>query len=147
MDADFSLLNNDFEDVFCTPHQIQLRSPFRLFDLPPELWLRVCEFAVLKPSPIRVGREPNLKDQVAVTQQPAITRTCRLLRHEALPVFYALNTFEMLHHFGVPCPRKWIEAIGCAHRKRMKSVLMCKYQVFLFNYMLLTYPAMASEQL
>ena len=97
-----------------------------LLDLPPELWLRICEYAVKKPKPIRVGKEPNPKDQMAVVQQPAITRTCRLLRIEALPMYYTLNTFEMLHCFGVPCPRKWIVAIGAVHRQRMKSMLMSK---------------------
>lgn len=126
MEADFALLSDEFEDVFYTPHQIQLRTPFRLLDLPPELWLRICEFAVTKPTAIRVGKEPNPEDQMAVIRQPAITRTSRLLRVEALPMFYALNTFEMLHCFGVPCPRKWITAIGTTNRQRMKSMLMSK---------------------
>lgn len=129
MEADFSLLSDDFEDLFCTPHQIQLRSPFRLLDLPPELWTRVCEFAVTKHDKIRVGKEPKPADQEAVTRQPAITRTCRVLRIEALPMFYALNTFEMLHCFGVPCPRKWIQAIGATHRSRMKCMELCKFDL------------------
>lgn len=146
MEADLALLHNEFEDVFCTEREIQLRAPFRLFDLPPELWLRVCEFAVIRPSTIRVGKEPSLVDQVAITRQPAITRTCRLLRHESLPLFYSSNTFEMLHCSGVPCPRNWIKAIGSDHRRRMKSMLMSEFEKSAFAYNFADLPFLSSPE-
>ena len=122
MDDKFCLLDDGFEDVFCSAHDIQLRSPFRLLDLPPELWLRICEFAVIKSRPIQIGREPDPADQMAMVSQPDITRTCRLLRSEGLPLFYSANVFEMYHYFGIPCPRRWILAIGEGNRQRMRTM-------------------------
>lgn len=124
MDDDLSLLDDSFEDVFCSTHDLQLRSPFRLLDLPPELWLRICEFAVIKNGPIQVGREPKSRDQMAIVSQPEITRTCRILRSEGLPLFYSTNVFELYHYYGVPCPRIWVLAIGVGNRQRMCTMTM-----------------------
>lgn len=124
MDSDFTLLPCNFEDVFVSQYELELRSPFRLFDLPPELWTRICSFAVTRDQPMKIGKEKMLKDSAAIVRQPAITRTCRLLRTEALPLFYACNDFEMIHSHGVPCSRQWLSAIGDAGRKGMGSLLM-----------------------
>lgn len=43
MDIDLSLLPDDFEDCLTTSHEIMLRLPFRLLDLPPELWIKIVE--------------------------------------------------------------------------------------------------------
>jgi len=48
MDADLSLLDDDFENLLLGDEP----GPFRLLDLPPEIWLRVCEFAVVRRQPI-----------------------------------------------------------------------------------------------
>lgn len=124
MDEDFTLLPPDFEDAFISDYAILLRSPFRLFDLPPELWLRICAMAVIQAKPLQIGKEAYLRDSMAIVKQPAITRTCRLIRDETLPIFYSSNTFEMFHGYDVPCPRKFIVAIGDANRRRMKTLLM-----------------------
>lgn len=122
MDDNFSLLDDSFEDVLCSSYDIQIRSPFRLPDLPPELWLRICELAVQKHGPIQFGREPDPRDQMAIVAQPGITQACRALRCEGLPLFYSTNTFELYHCFGVPCPRQWILAIGEVNRQRMRTL-------------------------
>lgn len=124
MDADFSLLHLSFESMFLSQHEQYLDSPFRLLDLPPELWLKVLDFAVRRPNTIRIGRESKFSDQVARVRQPAVTRTCRLLRREGLPMFYANNKFEMVHSYDVPCPRRWLEVIGKERRRWMRELVI-----------------------
>lgn len=66
-------------------------SYFRLLDLPVELVVHIIDFAVTnssKDKPIQI--KPDNKDQLS---QPAITQTCRLLRREGVPKFYANNIF------------------------------------------------------
>ena len=124
MHGDFSLLSDDFEDCFVSEMDILRRTPFRLFDLPPELWIRICELAVVKSRPILIGHQTNLKDMARVARQPNITRTCRALRYEALPLFYALNEWEMTHNYSVPCPRRFLHAIGAKNLHKMGTLLM-----------------------
>lgn len=112
---DFQDLDEDFEYVFRYPQA----QNFRLFDLPTELWLRICELAVTRPSPIDITRARWANHQVQVVKQPAITRTCRVLRHEGLAFFYQNNTFEAHHWGGVACIRQWLLAIGKENLKSM----------------------------
>lgn len=114
MEDDLSLLNDHFEDVF--GNEIV---PFRLFHLPPELWLRICELAVIKKDPIDMTAARDLHNQVKILAQPALTRTCRLLRREALPVFYQYNTFVAYHICRTACPRQWFVAIGADNLRLM----------------------------
>lgn len=123
MDGDLSLLPNDFEDCFVSDIDILRRTPFRLLDLPPELWVRICEFAVLKSCPIVIGHQTDMKDMARVALQPSITRTCRVLRHEALPLFYTLNSWEMIHNYSVPCPRRFLHAIGATNLHKMTLLM------------------------
>lgn len=63
--------------------------PFRLLDLPPELWSRICRLAVLDGAPSRIlhlrgyVRRDDLKRQL---QAPAITTVCHAIRTETLPL-------------------------------------------------------------
>jgi hypothetical protein len=122
MNGDLTLLSSEFEDTFVSDYEIILRQPFRLFDLPSELWLKICEFNVVRNKPILLGRESHLYQSTAIVRQPAIAQTCRLLRREALSMFYSINDFGMLHSYGAPCPRQWTIAIGHANRMRMRHL-------------------------
>ena len=114
MDANLQLLDNSFEEIFAYDSTVR---PFRLFDLHPELWLRICHEAVSYPKPINVTRAATTDDQANIVSQPPLTRTCKLLRTEALPMFYRNNTFEARHFCCIACPRQWSVAIGTANLK------------------------------
>lgn len=112
----FQDLAPDFEYVFRDRHELGC---FRLFDLPPELWIKICEFAVLPPTPLDITRAKQSKHQRELVKQPAITRVCKLLRQEALPLFYRNNKFEVFHWGRVACVRYWLKAIGSTNLKSM----------------------------
>jgi len=128
MEADFTLLDEGFEDVFKAFFKID-HAPFPLFDLPPELWLRICEFAVVEDKPIELVRWSKKKEQQIVShkflQQTAITKTNRLLRREALPMYYRPNTFGVRYNCPFPVWHgeayidAWFVAIGHDNRRFM----------------------------
>ncbi|KAK5680254.1 hypothetical protein LTS10_007181 [Elasticomyces elasticus] len=88
---------------------------FRLFDLPPELQIRIHEFAVCEADDIvitegetagtnvnggitddnSVGEEEGTIQGALISPyaQPAITRTCRSIRVDALKYYYTRNVF------------------------------------------------------
>jgi hypothetical protein len=105
---------------FNTEHELPTK-PFRLLHLPPEIWLQICHHAVVQTNPIVITASPTSSGQELIVQQPALTRTCRLLRSELLPFFYHHNNFEAYHLDGVTCPRKWFAALGRANLLAMGS--------------------------
>ncbi|PPJ60609.1 hypothetical protein CBER1_03653 [Cercospora berteroae] len=102
---------------------------FRLFDLPPELVVRVLEFAVVvstKSRPLRIAMdsiepwEDSCSDESLSAGQPAITRTCHLLRDEGLKLFYAENIFlGATSNDDAAALWKWGNAIGQEKLKRI----------------------------
>ena len=121
MESNFQTLDGEFEYVFKCPVEIH-EFRFRLLDLPPELWIRICEFAVMKPYEIDTTRAKKPKHQMQVVRQPAISFTCRLLRQEALPLFYKSNNFIAYHWAGVACIRKWLLTIGHANLRNLGTL-------------------------
>lgn len=127
MENNFQDLDESFEHVFGKPYDKE-NFRFRLFDLPPELWLRIIEYAVMKACPINPTKARNAKHQTHIVKQPSITRTCRLLRHESLPAFYRNNKFEVYHWGRVACIRDWLVAIRPANLQAMKTLTFhCKF--------------------
>ena len=124
MDADFGALPQDFEDIYGAQSKTR-RSHFNLLDLPIELVLRILELSVVVPRPIKPTFARQCEKQAKLVEQPAITRTCRLLRKEGLPLFYRLNVFEAYQRHGTACVRKWLVAIGHANR--------CFMKIFIFH--------------
>ena len=121
MEGDLSSLPEDFELAFTPEPGFICAASFRLFDLPTELWLRVCFYAILKPTRfLDITRARYMVNQCAMVRQPAITKTCRLLRHELLPLYYRHHEFEAKHLSGVACIRNWFAAIGPENCKAMR---------------------------
>ena len=103
-----------------------------LLKLPPELRDRIYEFAVLSPHVVILtrwtvdvswdmyGSAPIDRSLVA---QPALTKTCRQIRAEALAVFYSSTTFLVLDHVARrTVAEAWLVAIGRENRARPRQV-------------------------
>lgn len=116
MDGDLRTLPEEFETLLIPSWQT---APFRLLALPTELWLHILAFAVTTPQPIEPSRARDTKHQQRIVAQPAITRTCHLLRTEGLSLFYGSNRFECVQRWATACTRDWLVAIGEANRKTM----------------------------
>lgn len=102
-----------------------LHSP--LFKLPAELRNAIWELVVAEDQPLHV--EPPLtyrldRADVGTVLQPPLTKTCRAIRTEALPIFYSANKFCI----GIGAieterwARRWLEAIGAASREALCHV-------------------------
>ncbi|GAB1731420.1 hypothetical protein NU195Hw_g1130t1 [Hortaea werneckii] len=102
--------------------------PFRLLDLPPELWTRICTLAILDPADITIKQAAYPKLVCLQTLQPSITRTCRALRSECLPLFYKLVNFIILDEYAdVEGIVKWLRSLGKRNRQRFRRLyLACR---------------------
>ncbi|KAK3713502.1 hypothetical protein LTR37_008460 [Vermiconidia calcicola] len=101
-----------------------IESTFPLLDLPVELWTRIVKMAVVQDLPIHdltVGMSGRLDLQDHV-QQPAITKSCRVVRNECLPVFYSHNLFAFSDEFELHGLREWLEAIGRANYQKIEKL-------------------------
>ncbi|KAK4547657.1 hypothetical protein LTR36_000614 [Oleoguttula mirabilis] len=123
---------------------------FRLHDLPPELRLRIYEFAVTSDGPVQLtfndydfnatngtSSAPKAAVQawkqpaaIATRTQPALSRTCKEIRGDALKLYYAQNDFEagycMSQEDREPeVLMAWLECIGAQSRGRLRSLKIC----------------------
>ncbi|KAK5125817.1 hypothetical protein LTR85_012093 [Meristemomyces frigidus] len=119
---------------------------FRLLDLPPELRLRIYEYAVTSDGPVQITFN-NYKPQneygimgpeaaalnewqqpaaIAERTQAALSRTCREIHVDALKLYYAHNDFEAgychVAHREFPTLVKWLDSFGVQHRERLRSL-------------------------
>ena len=74
----------------------QQEQTLRLFDLPPEVWIKCCRFAVLWPDCIRIEGRSGIKQILARFVPPPITRICRIICEETLRVWYGENDFRFV---------------------------------------------------
>ncbi|KAK5711794.1 hypothetical protein LTR17_018237 [Elasticomyces elasticus] len=74
-------------------------SVFRLLALPPELWAKICRFAVLSTTPVIInGQHGLIKDKIT---RPPLTRVCRVIREETTAVFDSnCFVFDDTNHHG-----------------------------------------------
>lgn len=97
--------------------------PFRLLDLPPELWIRIGKFAIdvyprvaSRFARSSRGYSPSRRH---FPLQPGITRVCTMLRAELLPYYYRTRIrLEVSHH--VVEVGRWLRHIGPANRKLLR---------------------------
>ncbi|KAK4546928.1 hypothetical protein LTR36_001660 [Oleoguttula mirabilis] len=97
-------LQNNVHDL--VPALSEVAAPFCIMDLPPELRLLIFELALQSEDTITListstVAEQDGGDKSRVTNPPPLTVASRMLRAEALPIYYAVNTFEMeLNHLS-----------------------------------------------
>lgn len=99
-----------------------------LLDLPAEIWAQIGRLAI--------DATPQL-DRSAVTpweackggspaRQPAITRTCRILRQELLPYYYKTRVQMTIYAGLVSDPEsdveRWLQAIGHENRLSLRGL-------------------------
>ena len=111
-------------------------------DLPPELRTRIYEIALVKSFPLHLNANNwyymdhkrhvinftlRRKKRIVNTSwlQPALTRVCRQIRMEALPIFYSRNTFlewagnRYLHFSDLMI---WLRCIGSENRNLIQRI-------------------------
>lgn len=77
--------------------------PFRLLDLPPELWSRICQLAVTYDGEVLVKESSDKSDIsggvsvkcLEIHSMPPLVYTCSAIREEATQLFYSLNRFTV----------------------------------------------------
>ena len=95
------------------------------FKLPPELRNRIYEFALLQRTPIVIiCQQACGQHSRRHAMQPALSRTCRLLRKETLPIFYGQHTFLIAFYPHAPAAEAWLSAIGLENLGLLRNVLI-----------------------
>lgn len=122
------------------PQQTNLHQPSRLLSLPPELQLLIWEFSVIEPEPLHLNcpcdssfggwTEEYYEDQARWEAgekeppwQPSLTRVCRSIRADALPMFYKHNHFQAGYCYETDTDMvvDWLKVIGEENRRLMKG--------------------------
>ena len=117
----------------------QLQSP--LFQIPAELTLTIIEYAVQEPEPLLLncGCDSSYEDDYAQytkdieaweegrlhpPEQPALTKTCSIIRDIALPAFYKMNSFQAHYcdHTDREMPSVWLGRIGPVNRGMIRDL-------------------------
>ncbi|KAK5712376.1 hypothetical protein LTR15_011956 [Elasticomyces elasticus] len=103
---------------------VQDHDNFQLFELPPEMWVRIVRLAVIYTKPVTITEGSSARvfqDRVA---QPAITRVCWAVRNETLSIFYA-NTFRFVDYpETTPTLRRWLQRIGVEQGHKMPHLII-----------------------
>lgn len=108
----------------------QQQSASPLLRLPAELRNRIYELALTRQGPRKM-----IKAWDRPGRQPGLTRTCRAIRAEALPIFYSINEFLT----SPLCPEDeqvmsaWLRAIERENREHLDHVLMLKWDFMRYN--------------
>ncbi|KAK5137466.1 hypothetical protein LTR08_008444 [Meristemomyces frigidus] len=101
----------------------------QLLELPVELQDQIFELAVIERDPIIINSAEYRaakgwkKQHVTNRCQPALSRTCTMIRKQALKIFYSHNLF--LANYDTDGGRKiileWLRMIGPENRKNLAS--------------------------
>lgn len=96
--------------------------PFRMLDLPPELWSRIGGFAVTDDEALQLRQYRPDEANCAAVRQPDLTRTCRIVRKEALKLFYRNNRFIVIAVNRYANWTLWLSAIGPENRRYLQHL-------------------------
>ena len=109
------------------------QQPFRLLDLPPELWLKIGKLAIdstpllLKSNHIcNIMHSSEERRASASLWQPAITRVCVPLRVELLPYYYQTRVEEGNWPVRSGSVCLFLEAIGRENRKMIRAMSLAR---------------------
>jgi len=81
-------------------------APSALLELPAELRNLIYEYTLTAPDRLVLTND-------TLPEQPALTRTCRQIRSECLPMFYEKNQFRYYcRDFSRVAINRWIDRIG-----------------------------------
>lgn len=97
--------------------------PFRLFDLPPELWTRIIKKAVRKWRLIaRLPVERRIDFGV-----PPLAKTCRAIRTETLKAYYKYNAFQAACTNDLSLYHDWISRMTQDHGSYVRRLKVAVY--------------------
>lgn len=101
----------------------QANKPFRLLDLPTELFIHICKCAVELTGEVILQEDLGRKEYASRVQQPNITRVNNFIRKETLPHFYQSNTFRIIDDYSEQeSLQRWAKAIGEANLSNTKNL-------------------------
>lgn len=109
------------------------KQPFRLLDLPNELWIEIGKLAIDEhPIEHRPWEAPRGYSDKATLQhrngQPAITRVCRILRQELMPYYHKhkIHCVVRYRHQNNDWPQAWhwLKHIDSTARRRLGPVIV-----------------------
>ncbi|KAK3661617.1 hypothetical protein LTR56_000105 [Elasticomyces elasticus] len=82
---------------------LNAENPFRLLDLPDELWSRICRLAIAQAEPIFLPESFWPEEYKEAVCPPPITRVCKIVREEVLDEFYSNTAFHFQICANVDC--------------------------------------------
>jgi len=100
-------------------------APFRLLDLPAELWSQICAFALATayPSTLYLHEDMHARTLQALTRQPALLHTCKAIRAEGLPMLYADAIFLLMEaNMHSPNWKLWLDSLAPDTRQYLTRV-------------------------
>ncbi|KAK4612111.1 hypothetical protein CLAFUW4_13357 [Fulvia fulva] len=114
--------------------------PFPLLDLPPELWSKIGKLVVDQSDKVTdstivlITQSSDPRERAKYREeigQPAITRTCQVLRAELLPYYYRskISVQVIAGSLEVVSVGKWLRSIGDKNRSALARVWLRCYWI------------------
>lgn len=108
-----------------------LNPSISFLSLPPELRIKVYEYALISPSSMYEITDTLCTDQKKSShRKPIVTallKTCRTIAYEAAPILYGRNCFKATN--SAPFSQ-WLEAIGPINIRFLKSIQIVATRTF-----------------
>ena len=85
----------------------------------------ICELAIIPAGPVKAFSLLCVKRNEKTVMQPAISRTCRVIREHTQRLFYENTTFIVYNQNAMPSQLvRWLSAIGWTNRARIKRLFV-----------------------